>query len=228
MNLDLKRPKNITIGSVILKVIFLISLYSIYLIMQVKSILWIISFRSSIPLQLSMSICAIVVAFVIYYIVSRLCKSNINISVKNITSNLGFKDIAYILLLLFTIISITYLANQLHQDVSSNQIIVDYYLHNSQVYTTVLVILVSPVVEESVFRKLVFNMFDITTNNLVNNILGLIFSTVSFCLIHVPNNLQSLIIYGFSGLILCLAYIFKKRLVHPVILHMIVNIISLF
>lgn len=226
MNLDLKRPKNITIGSVVFKLISLISLYSIYLVVQVKSILWLISFKSSIFLQLSMSICAIVVAFIIYYIVSRLCKSNI--SIKNITNNLGFKDIAYILLLLFTIISITYLANQLHQDVSSNQIIVDYYLHNSQVYTTVLVILVSPVVEESVFRKLVFNMFDITTNSLVNNILGLIFSTVSFCLIHVPNNLQSLIIYGFSGLILCLAYIFKKRLVHPVILHMIVNIISLF
>lgn len=226
MNLDLKRPKNITIGSVVFKLISLISLYSIYLVVQVKSILWLISVESSIFLQLSMSICAIVVAFIIYYVVSRLCKSNI--SVKNITNNLGFKDIAYILLLLFTIISITYLANQLHQDVSSNQIIVDYYLHNSQVYTTVLVILVSPVVEESVFRKLVFNMFDITTNNLVNNILGLIFSTVSFCLIHVPNNLQSLIIYGFSGLILCLAYIFKKRLVHPVILHMVVNIISLF
>lgn len=228
MNLDLKRPKNITIGSVILKVISLISLYSIYLIIQVKSILWVISFKSSIFLQSAMSICAIIVAFIIYYIVSRLCKSNINISVKNITNNLGFKDITYILLLLFTIISITYLADQLHQDASANQAIVNYYLHNSQIYTSVLVILVSPVVEESVFRKLIFNMFDITTNNLVNNMLSLIFSTVSFCLIHVPNNLQSLIIYGCSGLILCLAYIFKKRLVHPVTLHMIVNIISLF
>lgn len=226
MNLDLKRPKNITIGSVVFKLISLISLYSIYLVVQVKSILWLISFKSSIFLQLSMSICAIVVVFIIYYIVSRLCKSNI--SIKNITNNLGFKDIAYILLLLFTIISITYLANQLHQDASANQTIVDYYLHNSQIYTSVLVVLVSPVVEESVFRKLIFNMFDITTNNLVNNMLSLIFSTVSFCLIHVPNNLQSLIIYGCSGLVLCLAYIFKKRLVHPVTLHMIVNIISLF
>lgn len=226
MNLDLKRPKNITIGSVVFKLISLISLYSIYLVVQVKSILWLISVESSIFLQLSMSICAIVVAFIIYYVVSRLCKSNI--SVKNITNNLGFKDIAYILLLLFIIISITYLANQLHQDASANQTIVNYYLHNSQIYTSVLVILVSPVVEESVFRKLIFNMFDITTNNLVNNMLSLIFSTVSFCLIHVPNNLQSLIIYGCSGLVLCLAYIFKKRLVHPVTLHMIVNIISLF
>ena len=226
MNLDLKRPKNITIGSVVFKLISLISLYSIYLVVQVKSILWLISDESSIFLQLSMSICAIVVAFIIYYVVSRLCKSNI--SVKNITNNLCFKDIAYILLLLFTIISITYLANQLHQNSSVNQTIIDYYLHNSQIYTSVLVILVSPVVEESVFRKLIFNMFDITTNNLVNNMLGLIFSTVSFCLIHVPNNLQSLIIYGCSGLILCLAYIFKKRLIHPVTLHMIVNIISLF
>ncbi|AIR11782.1 CAAX amino terminal protease self-immunity protein (plasmid) [Ligilactobacillus salivarius] len=226
MNLDLKRPKNITIGSVVFKLISLISLYSIYLVVQVKSILWLISVESSIFLQLSMSICAIVVAFIIYYVVSRLCKSNI--SVKNITNNLGFKDIAYILLLLFTIISITYLANQLHQDASANQTIVNYYLHNSQIYTSVLVILVSPVVEESVFRKLIFNMFDITTNNLVNNMLSLIFSTASFCLIHVPNNLQSLIIYGCSGLILCLAYIFKKRLIHPVTLHMIVNIISLF
>lgn len=226
MNLDLKRPKNITIGSVVFKLISLISLYSIYLVVQVKSILWLISVESSIFLQLSMSICAIVVAFIIYYVVSRLCKSNI--SVKNITNNLGFKDIAYILLLLFIIISITYLANQLHQDASANQTIVNYYLHNSQIYTSVLVILVSPVVEESVFRKLIFNMFDITTNNLVNNMLSLIFSTASFCLIHVPNNLQSLIIYGCSGLILCLAYIFKKRLIHPVTLHMIVNIISLF
>ena len=96
MNLDLKRPKNITMGSVVFKLISLISLYSIYLIIQVKSILWVISFKSSIFLQLSMSICAIVVAFIIYYIVSRLCKSNINISVKSITNNLGFKDIAYI------------------------------------------------------------------------------------------------------------------------------------
>ena len=226
MNLDLKRPKNITSGAGVFKLISLISLSSIYLVVQVKSILWLISVESSIFLQLSMSICAIVVAFIIYYVVSRLCKSNI--SVKNITNNLGFKDIAYILLLLFTIISITYLANQLHQDASANQTIVNYYLHNSQIYTSVLVILVSPVVEESVFRKLIFNMFDITTNNLVNNMLSLIFSTASFCLIHVPNNLQSLIIYGCSGLILCLAYIFKKRLIHPVTLHMIVNIISLF
>ncbi|MGP6452501.1 lysostaphin resistance A-like protein [Streptococcus dysgalactiae] len=85
-----------------------------------------------------------------------------------------------------------------------------------------LVGLVAPIVEEIVFRGLLYDkLFG------PKSYIGLMFSSFMFGLIHVPTDFGSWVIYGDMGLILGLVYRKTQKLEHVMLVHFLNNGIAL-
>ncbi|GGG94977.1 CPBP family intramembrane metalloprotease [Staphylococcus pragensis] len=87
----------------------------------------------------------------------------------------------------------------------------------------VLISIVGPILEEYVFRKVIFGELysKIKGNRIVAFLIASIISSLLFAIAH--NDIKFLLIYFGMGMIFSLAYVFTKRIAVPIIIHMMQN-----
>jgi len=88
-------------------------------------------------------------------------------------------------------------------------------------YVILVIVIVGPILEEIVFRKIIFGQIYRKTNFWIAGII----SSLLFALAHFDGHL---IIYGSMGLVLCFLYWMTKRIIISMIAHASMNAIAVF
>ena len=96
-------------------------------------------------------------------------------------------------------------------------------LNNLTVQSIISIIVISPIIEEIIFRSFVISVLFKPYP-----FLGFITSSILFSLFHSPENIFVFSIYLISGFILGLSYFLTRRIEIPILIHSLYNFILIF
>ncbi|MBX5320278.1 CPBP family intramembrane metalloprotease [Staphylococcus caprae] len=133
------------------------------------------------------------------------------------------KTILKSFLILILMIGIIYSIDYISHHMTYNNVSKQTSLSNLSVKNLINIIIISPIVEEIIFRS-----FLITGLFRRFQFLGFLFSSLSFSLFHSPDNLFAFLIYLVIGLILGISLLLFKRLEIPILIHCCYNLSVIF
>lgn len=123
-----------------------------------------------------------------------------------------------LLLLIVIILGIDSLMNYLQINPKNHN-----NLNRLTVQTIISIIIISPIIEEIIFRAFfisgLFRDYPFT---------GYIISSLTFSLFHSPENIFVFLIYLIAGLILGLSYFLSRRIEIPILFHLLYNTLMIF
>lgn len=167
--------------------------------------------------EILVQIIALSFSLLIIFFIWKIYHSELKITIKdNIVSKYYWLPVA-----LF-IVSII-LESFIDVPTSNNQNAIVESFEKFPIFTAINGILIAPIGEEFIFRGLFAKYFFPNQNTNLKIILYLLFSSSLFSLVHGPDTFLIFILYFSSGLFLGLAFVGKKDLKYPIVLHMINN-----
>ena len=174
--------------------------------------------------QIYLILYEIITLIIIVFIYKKDVISNFKKFVKNIKNYIKKYIKYWIIALILMIISNMIVTIFTYSDMAANQKIVLEEFKLAPIYTFIATIIISPIMEELVFRLSFRKMFKHT------NILFIFFSGFVFGFIHVIGTLSNLndllfiIPYSIPGFIFAYAYTKSKNICVPIMLHLIHNL----
>lgn len=137
------------------------------------------------------------------------------------------KQNAVVVLITFVaLIGLSILENWLIPVNTLNQSVINNTLVRIPVFMAIMTLIVAPIVEELLFRKLLFNASTAVFNNKLSQAIAVLVSTVVFSFAHAPTNLRSFIVYASAGLVLALGYLKGNGLKTTLPVHFLNNLFS--
>ena len=109
-------------------------------------------------------------------------------------------------------------------EASNNQLQLEEMMQRTPLFSFVYLVLVAPVLEELLLRGFLAKYFFPKQEKLWQTLLYLAVSAALFSRMHRPTTAVQFLIYFYMGIIFGLAYVTKKDLRYPIILHMINNL----
>lgn len=181
----------------------------------------------------------LIVAYGFFIFLTNFISKNLD-KIRNIASEEWFEDrkridkiwIIRLLIFFLLIILLNYLngilKDYLELQLPLNQIIVENEIKNSPVKTWFYfhIVLVAPILEELIFRKIFMNLF-FKKNNFVNHTLSITFSGLIFAFLHETSLSLFLIFYASPGILLAFVYRYFRDIRLPICIHILNNCIFL-
>ncbi|KXT85742.1 Membrane-bound protease, CAAX family [Streptococcus sp. DD11] len=109
-------------------------------------------------------------------------------------------------------------------ETSNNQSQLEEMIRTAPIFTFVYSVVVAPVLEEFLFRGFLAKYFFPKQKKAWQTLLYLAVSSILFSRLHGPTTTAQFLVYFYMGITLGLAYVTKKDLRYPILLHMINNL----